>query len=387
MDPTRHHMLRQGRGAGFLAALAGGPEVEAELIECVLNDPRWDQQVESRSDYYARLLLAVGADLSQLGERLDQVDRDDLHCSQWLQHDVFERIDELSGPSPQTSNDAADALHGTPTPPGGDRPDVAPGSDKDAVHNNRYAAATEARLLLRLRNRRDAESRQTLFHAAGSGTIEKQVVAIKLLGEIQDPALLPLVIAHLTAETAIEPSERRQGRLRGAYLRYLESLPPDQTLPIALDWLDRAWPLSLAAERIFARHATAEHRSLLEPAGYAALAEGDVYRFCSIVDALATAGPDDSAAFFIAVCEQAEYSYARGRAVHAMSRCNSHALVGPWLIEALWDCEPATREWACSAIRDTSASTLTRVRDLSNDQHEDPSVRQAAQAALMRLTK
>jgi hypothetical protein len=36
----------------------------------VIDDPCWDSQVESRDDYYARLLLALAADLGPIAARL-----------------------------------------------------------------------------------------------------------------------------------------------------------------------------------------------------------------------------------------------------------------------------------------------------------------------------
>jgi hypothetical protein len=42
----------------------------------VLNDPRWDRQVEARDDYYARLLIATGADIDILRRRVAEVGPD-----------------------------------------------------------------------------------------------------------------------------------------------------------------------------------------------------------------------------------------------------------------------------------------------------------------------
>ncbi len=49
--------LQRGTGAGFLEAIALPSGEAAELIwDCVVYDPRWDQQVESRDRYYADLI-------------------------------------------------------------------------------------------------------------------------------------------------------------------------------------------------------------------------------------------------------------------------------------------------------------------------------------------
>lgn len=67
---SRLGALQRGRGDGFRAALVGGSEAAAEVMACVIDDPRLDRQLESRDDYYARLLLALAADLAPIAARL-----------------------------------------------------------------------------------------------------------------------------------------------------------------------------------------------------------------------------------------------------------------------------------------------------------------------------
>lgn len=56
--------LQRGQGRGFLRALREDKAVaEPLLLDCVLHDPRWDQQFESRGEYYAELLLYTGQSL------------------------------------------------------------------------------------------------------------------------------------------------------------------------------------------------------------------------------------------------------------------------------------------------------------------------------------
>lgn len=63
--------LQRGRGAGFLRALQEEPEtVHPLLFECITGDYRWDGQVESRDDYYARLCIATEMSLDPLREYL-----------------------------------------------------------------------------------------------------------------------------------------------------------------------------------------------------------------------------------------------------------------------------------------------------------------------------
>ncbi|MDQ2716167.1 MAG: hypothetical protein M3Z08_14770 [Chloroflexota bacterium] len=56
--------LQRGRGMGFLRALREGATVSGPLLfHCMTYDPRWDRQLESRSDYYAALLLQLALPL------------------------------------------------------------------------------------------------------------------------------------------------------------------------------------------------------------------------------------------------------------------------------------------------------------------------------------
>jgi hypothetical protein len=57
-------MLRKGRGDGYRAALKA--QAVDDVIACVVEDPRWDRQVENRDDYYATLLIEIGADVQPI---------------------------------------------------------------------------------------------------------------------------------------------------------------------------------------------------------------------------------------------------------------------------------------------------------------------------------
>lgn len=59
--------IQRGRGAGFLAALAADPTVVAPLtLVCILGDPRFDRQGDSRGDYYACLAAQCRLPLAPL---------------------------------------------------------------------------------------------------------------------------------------------------------------------------------------------------------------------------------------------------------------------------------------------------------------------------------
>ena len=70
MASTRTQLLRQGRGAGFLAAIDAGSSASTDLLDCVLHDPRWDRQVEARDDYYAQLLVTTNTSIDAVRRTL-----------------------------------------------------------------------------------------------------------------------------------------------------------------------------------------------------------------------------------------------------------------------------------------------------------------------------
>lgn len=60
-------MLQRGLGSGYLWAVDADRAVaHALLVHCVFNDPRWDRQLDDRTDYHATLALDLDLDLSPL---------------------------------------------------------------------------------------------------------------------------------------------------------------------------------------------------------------------------------------------------------------------------------------------------------------------------------
>jgi hypothetical protein len=103
VSSTRKKLLRQGRGAGFLAALDAGRSASADLLDCVLNDPRWDRQVEARDDYYARLLISTGADIHVLRQRVAEEDNEADEADFWLPIGVLAEMCRRGEPSARSA--------------------------------------------------------------------------------------------------------------------------------------------------------------------------------------------------------------------------------------------------------------------------------------------
>jgi len=407
---ARVELLRRGRGGGYREALRAGTAASAEVVACVLDDPRWDPQVESRSEYYAHLLLALGADVGPICERaldprgLDERDlqlpidvlvelarrdhalaRDTIAAAvrhgsgadRWLriiEYEPFLRAvvdaDAVFPSPPERIADAAPALSASLS------------SEELLARVTSSRAAREARTILAMRS--DPATTAALRAAAGGEAEEQRAVALRVLGSQGCADFLGDAERFLRVETSLSRAERvGRSRMRTAFLRYLGLLPPALTLPRARRWLGERWPLSLAAREIFAKHATADDREMLEQAGASALRETDMYAVCAIVDALATIGVVESLPLLAEVYRAAPYSYARGRVVEALLPHATAPVAAALLEESLWDCDGGTRERACGAAP-RSLATDERLDVLARDPHEEASVRAAAARALGR---
>jgi hypothetical protein len=80
---TLHGQLQRGRGRGARAA-AATPGAGDLVFDCVRHDPRWDRRIESRSLYYARLIVdlelptgPIAAHLFGPADHADQTDPDE----------------------------------------------------------------------------------------------------------------------------------------------------------------------------------------------------------------------------------------------------------------------------------------------------------------------
>lgn len=95
------------------------------MVDCVVNDPRWDRQLEQRESYYATLLLELGTNIDPLESLALEVPREESDV--WLCVDVLAqlawrgRADAVAvvnraiaeGPSWRQFLDALDALGGS----------------------------------------------------------------------------------------------------------------------------------------------------------------------------------------------------------------------------------------------------------------------------------
>jgi len=448
---SRLGALQRGRGDGFRAALAGGSEAAAEVIRCVLHDPRWDGQVETRDDYYARLLLALAADLGPIATRLAALaegaplDSPDFWlplgvCGELavrghtgaigilaglvartrLWRPCLDTLADVGGvalvaavvspadaaafvarSTPAELDAAVDqvaapwntwaatipALRSALTRRDIDRPRLDRSSSLPAIDPSLSAEALLAiELPLRRRGeladlldaRRDPATTAALLHVATTAMHPACALALQLLGRRACVDLLAEAAAFLRAEAAKDTRRGEHSRLRRGYIQYLEALPAAVVLPLARAWFAEPWPLSLAAGAIFGRHATAEDRPVLEAAGAAALARGEMYRLCAVLKALAVVADPASIALLCAVVHDAPYSYARRHALAALVPHVARPEVDAVLTDALWDSDLESRTIACEQADLDAPSVCARLDEIAADDREDRELRALA---------
>jgi hypothetical protein len=223
----------------------------------------------------------------------------------------------------------------------------------------------------------DQATEQALRAAAAQGGPRERAVALHVLGKQGCVDYLNDAKEFLCAQTE-RSSKSDEALLRTSYIRYLQAIAPDLTLPLARDWLCAPWPLSHAAEQILSLRATPADRCAMEEAGKAALGTGEMYRLCSMIEGLAVIGAAESVPFLCCAYAEAPYSFARGRALTALSQYAEHDAVRDLMVEALWDCEADARRLACAAVPLTSLAAVRRLKEISSDGFEDPETREAA---------
>jgi hypothetical protein len=422
--------LQRGRGAGWLAASEASDAGDL-LEQCLTHDPRWDSQVEARSDYYAQLATAVGVSASAIEQG-----RSDDEASRTL------RLSVVASMADRAAAGALDVLRRNLVP-GPHAHDVA--WDLAKIRDGRGLEGLPQLLIERFDDDQLRElvrySRKDLpwdewndqFPRLGSamGAVDAEDRRRRAAPAERFPAIdapIDVVLAHpwtptppnallhrLTHEAtpaeisavrdaASRPWENRGwlpfavlakrndpsaisvaedvfvsgtgGAPRISSLRYVDALDPSITLPIARSWMIVADGRRNVAARLLARHAQDEDVALVREGLSAGMVDGDMYRLCHLIDALGrlSLGPFPE---LRSIFEETDYSYARRRAAVSMAATDLE-FGERYATECLWDCESATREVGIDHAPGTSA-IVARVRALGTDELEDPIVRASAQ--------
>ena len=150
-------------------------------------------------------------------------------------------------------------------------------------------------------------------------------------------------------------------------MRALESLPAATVLPLARRWFfDEAWPLRVAAGRIFEKHATVEDVPMLRSAIPSAEQSEDYYLLSGIVEALALRADCGPFPELDSVFRTASYSYCRIRVVKLLAKSKARFASG-FARECLWDCENQIRTIAVSEVDLESEGARDRIREIRDD--------------------
>ncbi len=431
--------LQRGLGRGYLAAIRAKRGSE-ELLTCIAHDPRWDRQLEERAAYYGRLAVELRVPVEPIAAALGRGERDGLrslpadvlaemavrgrddalaalrhglHQAAWLLalealSDAEDEYDEVllrpedlaavAGHDREDLRQAFTATGGLPwrgwaaEEPGLRRaledsclalesaPRAAAPPPNRAMSTSELLSIADPRnrvnVIHLLSKRRDATSIAALVRAARSDEPNEYLTAYRALGAQGNTELLEHVSTHLEAD----PGGRSQTALRGAMLRYLESLPAGLTLPRARRWLGQRGGAAVAAQHILERNARPDDRDLVERVLGAALDQGAIYRACSMVEALGTIGDPRSAPLLVSVFERSPYAWARPRVLQALAASGSEQ-AAPLAQEALWDCDEEARELGArwSALDESSRD---RLAEMLRDRFERENVRTAARTRL-----
>lgn len=172
-----------------------------------------------------------------------------------------------------------------------------------------------------------------------------------------------------------------RGSLQGAIALALEAMPLSQTRVLAHDWLGSDdWARRRKAAGMLATWAEDED---LGPARTALAREldrgldGDVYVVCSLAEALgrcALHGPFEE---LTRAYEEIPYSYGRRYVVTALAAADP-TFGGDVAVECLWDCEREVRQIAARQVDRRVRLAAQRLAELSADEAQAASVRQAS---------
>lgn len=398
--------LQRGRGEGFLDALEMPGAQAADLVwECIVHDPRYDLQIDSRDLYYATLAQEVGLEVERLRPQncpphapdVDQrlvvgvlaelvavgVDGADAvlldhvaHGDQW--DDAIYEISQSPGdlyrqlpavldarfpedecvaivhrlryevPWGRIDNlqpwvkRAIDSFDDRAASNAYERPEP-PAMDRPIADLLDYpwSRTPPKRLLHRLTAMLRGGEREALV-AALETSGTGQWVAFQALARLDDPGGMG------AAETILRVDA--SGPERAAALRYLQNLSGDHTLGLARSWINEPDGRGVAARGIFERHAESSDEPLLVSGLAEAWEARDFYALCSFIDALARLSDRKPIEQIVAIFEQAEYSYARCRAARALIAIDKEVFIERYARAALWDCEGEIQERAAGLV-------------------------------------
>lgn len=433
-------LLQRGRGAGYREAERNPAEAEELVFACVVEDPRWDRQLEERGSYYAGLLLHFEADLGPLQRHLKEDDPDEGGSRIWLAFAVLEELgrrgrrDALSllrGYAERGHHwpQAVRALQNCARPEAWvglveilrDRfPNLEALADElDPERDPVPAWRAEFPDLNTAYLRQSAEralhpSREAIFAHydslsvaecfAGADRREVGMLGKALRTKVRS-ADRPLLLRHLRAGDEVrgvltlyglaalgelpdweafrgyvEASADPPGFIWGHLARAAQAFPSPLSLPDAREWYRSPERLrSHLGRLLLARHAEPQDLGLLLAAIDPALAEDEMYRVCSALEGIARLPPTGRLPEVERAFEEATYSWARQRAADAMLVHAQDHFVRTYAFECLWDAEVRLRMLGCRHADRSHPEVRDRLAQMAADPYEDEDVKSAMQ--------
>ena len=401
---SRLGQLQRGRGKGFCAALMAGREAHADVLHCLINDPRINSQMESRERYYAELVMALDVPIAPLLDHLtgreaglghavlagtwrlghpdtrsyvadaksDETTIAGIAQQLWGLH--WAQLVELSGyvakaflrEALEVADCAQSSRRRQSSKPLPGEKSVAELLEigRQMQQGQRWAIVEE------LCRRGTEEDRSALAHTVNHDTVYDRVrLAAQALGTLGDERLLPLAIDYFEREDVFADPDRRLAgydRMRRSALNdYIRYLPADRQLELARDWHARGGYFEIVAGGVFGEQATPDDRTRLETFVAQNSNTDGGWEVIQELDALGRIGDPRSAPLLIEIAEQATYSHARRRALHALSGMQELPAAVAALHEALWDCEDESAFDACAHLPKLNQEATSRIKTLA----------------------
>ena len=387
--------LQRGLGSGARAVLAGADGAAHEVLAAISIDWRWDRQLDSRADFYARLVRALSIEIAAGDELLrSHADRTPAAYRERepIALEVLGRLSEMGDPA-ATAALRREATSGRyraeatcylePTPVVFDESEQPETSNK--LDDRPYADRSTAWLLAykgrddRFRRAVEVAGRSAdldlLIRAAADPTCPNRDQAVRGLREHRRLEVLPVVL-ELNDRT--EPARLRR-ELRWAF----SALPWEVTRDTAREWLSSsdqhsrrctaAYAYGLhagSADAEFLRAMLDRELDLGESAG-----QGLV---CDLADALAR-GPRGRSPELRRAFREMTDSFGRRFVAKALAELDSE-FSSTLAVDCLWDAEERTREIGASVAALDVPGVRGRLQELAADEYEAAEVRAAAQA-------
>jgi hypothetical protein len=400
--------LQRGRGQGYLDAIASpSEEVRADLLDCIVHDPRWDSQVEARADYYAELAERLSLETSAIAGHLFSSDDDRIRDENrtglaiWVLNELAKRGRQdavavlrryvVEGWNWQWALEAlADLDFPHATEGLGDELERRFESDAELIEALRGATLLELWRRWAEKNPRLSRALDALKATNEQGTanqIEEPSVALLVTTATtgrEDARRAALAhLGSLHAAEAIEPAELaiRNGstELRRLGRRALFRAANPGMVPQARRWATEDNELAEVALRVLARHGDFGDVLFLRASLENAWKLGHIYGACDAVDGLGRLADRESESTIETIYDETTYSYLRRRAARALAALSEQFALGR-AIESLWDCESETRLVGAASANLARDSVRHRLGEILGNPLEDASVVSVAQA-------